>query len=222
MGCARCHDHKYDPLPQTDYYRLSAIFQTALDPHDWVKPTERLIGVGLEEEHKSAKAFNAPIEAEIARLKKAFEAKVIPHYERELAKRLSTLPEDLRDDPRKVAATPKDKRTEIQKYLARKFKDVLRIPNADGEWHQIAEAFPQIKEEAGKINSEINALKAKMWSEPKIRAVYDMGGEPSPAYLLRRGDAQSIGARSGWILKSWSMTATASRSASSASIRRGS
>ena len=25
VGCARCHNHKYDPIPQRDYYRLSAI-----------------------------------------------------------------------------------------------------------------------------------------------------------------------------------------------------
>ncbi|MBL8213466.1 MAG: DUF1553 domain-containing protein [Bryobacterales bacterium] len=25
-GCARCHDHKFDPIPQRDYYRLQAIF----------------------------------------------------------------------------------------------------------------------------------------------------------------------------------------------------
>ena len=26
VGCARCHDHKYDPLPTRDYYRLQAVF----------------------------------------------------------------------------------------------------------------------------------------------------------------------------------------------------
>jgi mono/diheme cytochrome c family protein len=38
MKCARCHSHKYDPLPQRDYYRFKAIFQGAYDEHDWVTP----------------------------------------------------------------------------------------------------------------------------------------------------------------------------------------
>jgi hypothetical protein len=26
VACARCHDHKYDPIPQTDYYALAGVF----------------------------------------------------------------------------------------------------------------------------------------------------------------------------------------------------
>ena len=32
VGCAQCHDHRYDPIPQSDYYRLRAVFEPALDP----------------------------------------------------------------------------------------------------------------------------------------------------------------------------------------------
>src|SRR6185437_1550685 len=27
-ACARCHDHKFDPIPQTDYYALAGIFRS--------------------------------------------------------------------------------------------------------------------------------------------------------------------------------------------------
>ncbi len=36
--CARCHTHKFDPIPQRDYFRLLAIFKGAYDEHDWLKP----------------------------------------------------------------------------------------------------------------------------------------------------------------------------------------
>ena len=29
IGCARCHDHKFDPIPTRDYYRMLAAFQTS-------------------------------------------------------------------------------------------------------------------------------------------------------------------------------------------------
>ncbi|HCP13011.1 MAG TPA: hypothetical protein DIT89_11820, partial [Planctomycetaceae bacterium] len=28
IGCARCHDHKFDPLTQADYYSLAGMFQS--------------------------------------------------------------------------------------------------------------------------------------------------------------------------------------------------
>ncbi|MFP6667024.1 MAG: DUF1553 domain-containing protein, partial [Pirellulales bacterium] len=39
VKCARCHDHKFDPIPQTDYYRLAAAF--------WAGPIEPRSGRGL-------------------------------------------------------------------------------------------------------------------------------------------------------------------------------
>jgi hypothetical protein len=30
VGCARCHDHKFDPIPTRDYYRLASAFTTTI------------------------------------------------------------------------------------------------------------------------------------------------------------------------------------------------
>ena len=41
LKCARCHSHKFDPIPQRDYYRLVDIFKGAYDEYDWLKPDVR-------------------------------------------------------------------------------------------------------------------------------------------------------------------------------------
>ena len=45
VNCARCHNHKFDPIPQDDYYRMMAIFTPAYNPRSWlpVIPTETKI-----------------------------------------------------------------------------------------------------------------------------------------------------------------------------------
>jgi mono/diheme cytochrome c family protein len=37
LKCARCHSHKFDPIPARDYYRLLDVFKGAFDEHDWMK-----------------------------------------------------------------------------------------------------------------------------------------------------------------------------------------
>ena len=36
INCARCHSHKFDPIPQEDYYRMMALFTPAYNPQDWL------------------------------------------------------------------------------------------------------------------------------------------------------------------------------------------
>src|SRR5207247_8449607 len=54
VGCARCHDHKLEPIPQKDYYRLQA-YLAATDEHDisLASPEER---TAWEEKTRQAKA----------------------------------------------------------------------------------------------------------------------------------------------------------------------
>jgi hypothetical protein len=82
IKCARCHTHKFDPLPQRDYYRLVAIFKGAYDEHDWLKPEINSFGgaasMGLGErylphvasdERRRWEEHNLPLREEIDRLK---------------------------------------------------------------------------------------------------------------------------------------------------------
>ena len=43
VGCAQCHDHKYDPIGIEDYYRFRAVFDPAFPLSNWKQPESRLI-----------------------------------------------------------------------------------------------------------------------------------------------------------------------------------
>ena len=45
VQCARCHDHKFEPITQREYYQLQTIFWPAYCPDDWRKPNQRRVSV---------------------------------------------------------------------------------------------------------------------------------------------------------------------------------
>ncbi len=77
IGCARCHDHKYDPLPTEDYYRMLATFTTTV---------RSVVDLEIEpEKNRDAKAKwqaeAAPLAAELKR----YEAALAPKFDAWLA-----------------------------------------------------------------------------------------------------------------------------------------
>jgi cytochrome c553 len=54
-GCARCHDHKYDPVPTQDYYSLYGVFASSQEP-------EMLPLTGTVQETPGYRAFVAELE----------------------------------------------------------------------------------------------------------------------------------------------------------------
>jgi mono/diheme cytochrome c family protein len=80
LKCARCHSHKFDPVPQRDYYRLLDVFKGAFDEHDWMKPnwlnglsqgprTDRDLPWVTSAERRQWEAHNAKLQKEIGALK---------------------------------------------------------------------------------------------------------------------------------------------------------
>ena len=188
VGCARCHDHKFDPITHRDYYSMGAILQAAYDPYDWLQPKDRVLDIGLASEKKEVEEFNAPLKSKIERLEKSLKEEAAPFKQQLLEERLGKLPEDVGEDLLRLSETAEDERTEVQQYLAKKFKQTLEVSTND-----LKERFESFKSKAEPIQKEIKEANGQLRPDPGIHALVDMGGEPSTSYLLLRGDAFTPG-----------------------------
>jgi hypothetical protein len=115
IGCARCHDHKFEPIPQADYYRLEAFFAPAQFRHDLptTTPEQR---ARFEQANQAYQELIQPFRDEMARLEEP--------YRRELfEKRLAKLPEEAQVAFR----TPEAQRTAAQKELVEKTARLVKV-----------------------------------------------------------------------------------------------
>lgn len=69
LQCARCHDHKFEPITQKDYYQLYAILYPAFNVENWAKPNDRVVNAPLPAERAVIEAETRRIDGEIAALK---------------------------------------------------------------------------------------------------------------------------------------------------------
>ncbi len=76
LHCARCHDHKYEPISQQEYYGLQAIFSGAIRPLGPVLTSKkRRIFEATRAEQESANAVNNPLEEVVKALKSLQQAR---------------------------------------------------------------------------------------------------------------------------------------------------
>ncbi len=98
VGCARCHDHKFDPFRQSDYYRLMGYFAQT-QPHDLVQASA--------EEQEAWKQKAAPVQKDIADLQ--LKMKKAPESEKNgLAMQLDELEDKLPPPLRSVYTVTDD------------------------------------------------------------------------------------------------------------------
>ena len=178
VGCAQCHDHRYDPIPQTDYYRMRSIFEPAYDWKNWRSPRGRLLSLYTDDDRKQA----ATIEVEAKKVDTKHNAKRSQFIQATLEKELAKLPEELREAARTARDTPVGKRTPEQKKL---LKEHPSVNVSAGSLYlydrKAANALKKIAAEAAKI-------RATKPVEEFVRTLSEIPRKVPTTYLFFRGE----------------------------------
>jgi hypothetical protein len=173
ITCARCHDHKFEPIPQSDYYRLQAFFAAAVFRHDLdiATPAERDAHAAASREYD---AHTKTLRDEIAAIEgpvrsRLFEAKV----------------DKLKPEARDAHRTPPDKRNGGQQELVAETAGKVVVTTAE-----VTRAVPA--EERARLQELQKQLKTfdhlKPPPLPVAMGITDRPGPPPVTHLLERGD----------------------------------
>ena len=177
VGCARCHDHKFDPISQADYYRLQSFFAAAQPKDVDIAMTWERVAHGIQLAQVTAEL--QPLQKQVAeleapyrrRLTEAKKAKLDPIYREALA----------------VAAS---KRNPEQKKLAEQAQILLKTA-----WDELLDALsPADRAQRAAWRERIHALQAH--KPPPLAQAWAIRDEDNSrvTHVLHRGDPKRKGA----------------------------
>ena len=175
VNCARCHNHKFDPILQADYYRLQAVFGGAAGKE---------VEIATPAEKAAWKAADAAYQERLKPVKEALEQLAKPYEDRIEATELVKL------DPKLQQAwkVPKDKRTPEEKVLAENANAQI-----EPTWDIVVAAMtPEDREKRAKLRIRLHEIEATEPDPLPTAYVYVNQKEPAPqAYVLRMGDPKN-------------------------------
>ena len=141
VGCARCHNHKFDPILQTDYYRLQAILAATEFREVQLADGDQMLAAEARQARHDA--LIKPIQAQIKEIEKPFRAQF-------RADKLKTLEPQFRA----VFELPKDKLTEEQKRMHKEAERQL-----SPTWDEVVALLPpDVKAKRAALRQRMHAI----------------------------------------------------------------
>ena len=171
INCARCHNHKFDPILQADFYSLQAIFAGAKGKEvEIASPAEK---TAWEAAEKAYKERLTPITDALKALAKPYDVQIQEERKRSL-------------DPKLLEAfnIPKDKRTPAQKTLGEDAATQLKPT-----WDEVVAMMPAaVKAQRAELRKKLHEVEAT--APDPLPAAYSFvnAGEAAPSFVLRLGD----------------------------------
>jgi hypothetical protein len=184
VQCAKCHDHKFEPISQEEYYQLQAILRPAYNPDKWLLPKERIAGVGTKAEREENKAKLAKYEKELTALKESQEGLLKPLRKLLIDEHLQGLPQETRAALTKALDKKEKDRSAEMKELLKKHAALVEVKN-----EELEKRFPDL---AASIRASALALskieKQRPPTLPMISILTDSGAEVPRHHILVRGN----------------------------------
>ncbi|HTI49305.1 MAG TPA: DUF1549 and DUF1553 domain-containing protein [Planctomycetaceae bacterium] len=193
LRCARCHNHKFEPLSQIDYARMLAFFEPLKRPQNG--RTDLDLPVGTRQELADAEAAQARHEAVV----KTLEAQIHALDDRVRDRFLQSGPSQISAEALAAHRTPEANRNDAQKKLVKETQKQLNEEAAKtrtaGELKQ-REAF-QAALTALQAAAPAPLPRAYIWHEPAgqlpVTQVFRRGNPTTPAGTVAAGFPEVLG-----------------------------
>ncbi len=189
IGCAQCHDHRYDAISHADYYRLRAVFEPGFDVPRWRNPNARLVSLQTKEDIAKA----AAIEVEAKKLDAERIAKQAEFVEEVFGKLLAEKDEAIRADLEKAYRTEAKERTPEQLALLKLHPKVNKLNS--GSLYLYDTTYKT--KHAQTIKDMVAKAKEVRDTKPpvtQVQAFTEVAQKPeavAPTFVFNRGDFES-------------------------------
>ena len=219
VSCARCHDHKFDPVPTADYYALAGIFLSTEPLYGTIKqkysnnPTALLpIGPNAVALHKAAEDHEKKLQetektlaAKQEELKKATEAeKVATTKKAEVEKLIATTVAAQAEETAKPDETAKSDKTEKPDEAAKPDAAAAETPAKPmpqeelkavvAQLQEATEAIASLKAAMPPLEAQVADLKKSRPARPQYAMTVRDRAKPADTTIAVRGNFSEKGA----------------------------